>query len=327
MENKQPLLSICIPTKNRVDVLEQCLMSIITDKAYDPDIVEVVVSDNASTDNTHEFMIDFVKNHNGIVYNHNEENLCGQGGAGNFLKVLSIATGQFLKLCNDYSVFNEGGLQFLINTVEKYKDTKPMLYFSQVNGHQYVDMKSLDDLLLDQKWGMSWMGTNGYWKDDFEKLENKEISIPTRFAQLDWQLRTYNKERGCVKCVFGMTNRKPTKAKQGDYNFIEIHTTNFIGMFEPYEKTGDISQATMDEVRKSLLYNMIEWIVRLKIANRGRYSYSYDEAYSILYKNFGRFKWYKPLLRKYKIKAFVNVLWYDLVKYYLASVKKKLMLS
>ena len=53
MENKQPLLSICIPTYNRAEYLEGALKNIVTDSAFDSR-VEVIISDNASTDNTQE---------------------------------------------------------------------------------------------------------------------------------------------------------------------------------------------------------------------------------------------------------------------------------
>jgi len=51
MENKQPLLSICIPTYNRAEYLEEAIYNIVTDDAF-CDKVEIIISDNASTDNT-----------------------------------------------------------------------------------------------------------------------------------------------------------------------------------------------------------------------------------------------------------------------------------
>mgnify|MGYP003292937366 CR=1 FL=1 len=50
LENK-PLLSICIPTYNRADVLKICLETIVHNRGFCDDI-EVVVCDNNSTDNS-----------------------------------------------------------------------------------------------------------------------------------------------------------------------------------------------------------------------------------------------------------------------------------
>jgi glycosyltransferase involved in cell wall biosynthesis len=48
---KLPLLSICIPTYNRAELLKNCVESIVINYDFDEE-VEVVISDNASDDNT-----------------------------------------------------------------------------------------------------------------------------------------------------------------------------------------------------------------------------------------------------------------------------------
>lgn len=49
MEEKKPLLSICIPTYNRAEYLEKSLESIIRQSEFHSDDVDVVISDNCST--------------------------------------------------------------------------------------------------------------------------------------------------------------------------------------------------------------------------------------------------------------------------------------
>ena len=50
MSDVKPLLSICIPTYNRSGYLEQCLESIVHQERFDE--IEVIISDNCSTDDT-----------------------------------------------------------------------------------------------------------------------------------------------------------------------------------------------------------------------------------------------------------------------------------
>lgn len=313
MNNDSPLVSICIPTKDRADVLVHNIISIINNRAFDPKIIEIVVSDNASTDNTFSMMTELVKKYPFILYNRNKENL-GKGAAANFLKVLSLAHGDFLKLQNDYSIFTDGGLKFLVDTVRKYKETKPTLYFDQ-SGYTpaYREMPGINEVLRDQKWSMSWMGSNGYWKEDFDKLEDKEVSFGSLFTQLDWQIRTSKFHDKWILCKYPLTWRKQTIAKQGGYNFIDVHTTKFLAMFNPYVVTGEITLQTISEVEKSLVYNMVEWIIRLKYVNKSRYSYTSDDAYEILRRNFGHNDWFEDELKKSKLKAFKNVVYTDIV--------------
>lgn len=65
MKNKQPLLSICIPTYNRSTYLEEALCNIINDTSFSDDI-EIIISDNASTDNTQEIVSKYIKHYSNI---------------------------------------------------------------------------------------------------------------------------------------------------------------------------------------------------------------------------------------------------------------------
>ena len=102
MNDKQPILSICIPTYNRADVLDLCLTSIVQNKAFSEEI-EVVISDNNSTDNTSSIALKYIEKYQNVFYNRNSQNI---GAEKNFIKVLELANGKFKKLHNDYSLFS-----------------------------------------------------------------------------------------------------------------------------------------------------------------------------------------------------------------------------
>ena len=56
MTNEKPLISICIPTYNRCKSLQNILNSIVQQNEFLEDTIEIVVSDNASTDETKEMV-------------------------------------------------------------------------------------------------------------------------------------------------------------------------------------------------------------------------------------------------------------------------------
>ena len=74
MENKI-LLSICIPTYNREKYLIECLNSIVNQEWFNEKIIEVVISDNASEDNTKELVHILSKKYENIIYFRNENNI------------------------------------------------------------------------------------------------------------------------------------------------------------------------------------------------------------------------------------------------------------
>lgn len=88
--NQDYLLSICIPTYNRSNQLSHLLDSII--HQIDPR-VEVVVSDNGSTDSTLEMLTKYSKNYRYIRYHRFNEN---KGVVENYPTVGGMASGKYL---------------------------------------------------------------------------------------------------------------------------------------------------------------------------------------------------------------------------------------
>lgn len=97
------LLSICIPTYNRADRLEDCLNSIVIasdilcQSSLGSCSFEVCVSDNCSTDRTRE-VVEKYKSVLPIKYHRHRSNV---GIPRNFLKVVDLAQGKFCWLLGD----------------------------------------------------------------------------------------------------------------------------------------------------------------------------------------------------------------------------------
>lgn len=87
-------LSICIPTYNRAGCLKELLPGILAQ--VDSGEVEIVVSDNASTDGTSEYLRSIDNTH--LRWWTNAENI---GGDKNFLKCIEEAKGEYVWLFGD----------------------------------------------------------------------------------------------------------------------------------------------------------------------------------------------------------------------------------
>lgn len=90
-------LSVCIPTYNRAVHLKNCLNSIKQLNLDENIKLEVCISDNCSTDNTYEIVKE-AQQYIEIKYQRNDSNL---GIPRNFLKVISMASGDFCWLIGD----------------------------------------------------------------------------------------------------------------------------------------------------------------------------------------------------------------------------------
>ncbi len=113
-------LSICVPTYNRAKFMRDLFESIICqiDKNTE-ELIEIVVSDNASTDNTKE-IIDFYKNKfKNFVYFKWDKNM---GADRNYLKCVEIANGEFCWLMGSDDVIEKGGIDYVLESLRETPD-------------------------------------------------------------------------------------------------------------------------------------------------------------------------------------------------------------
>ncbi|PCJ29319.1 MAG: glycosyl transferase [Moraxellaceae bacterium] len=111
-------LSICIPTYNRVKYLESTISEIIKQIGDKKDI-EIIISDNASTDNTKEIVEMYQYKYNYIIYHCAETNM---GADYNYLKVIELATGDFCWFMGSDDIILNNSLNNILKYIDKYPD-------------------------------------------------------------------------------------------------------------------------------------------------------------------------------------------------------------
>lgn len=115
----KPLLSICVPTYNRAELLRGCLECLANEIAPFGDEVEIIVSDNCSTDHTREVVEQMSKKAK-IRYNRNNANL---GFAGNIrVLVEKLATGEFRWIIGDDDIIRKGGVEKVLSVIKSHPE-------------------------------------------------------------------------------------------------------------------------------------------------------------------------------------------------------------
>lgn len=113
----QPLLSIIIPTYNRVEYLRRSIFSIFG-QGVDADLyrkIEVIVSNNASTDYTYNFLESIKGINSALKVFHNSENLQIYG---NMVEPIKNACGKYIMYLTDDDYLLPGGLCEIISFLE-----------------------------------------------------------------------------------------------------------------------------------------------------------------------------------------------------------------
>lgn len=137
----RPILTIAIPTYNGSKTIRNMLDILLPQVTED---VELIVSDNCSTDSTPQIIADYKKKYS-IRYIRNESNI---GPDANYLQCMRLARGKFTYLLSDDDIVVENGLSKILRFLYDNPDVK-LVYLDSVgfksvykgvkNCHRYTE--------------------------------------------------------------------------------------------------------------------------------------------------------------------------------------------
>ncbi|MDH5395631.1 MAG: glycosyltransferase [Gammaproteobacteria bacterium] len=111
-ENKKIDISICIPTHNRSDHLANNLEHLLTFSLIN---FEIIIGDNASTDNTENVVQRFINKFSSFTYHRHTENI---GFSRNMDSILRMARGEYIYIISDDDILFENALLEMKNILD-----------------------------------------------------------------------------------------------------------------------------------------------------------------------------------------------------------------
>lgn len=286
---KQILLSICIPTYNRGYVLNDTLERITNDPEFD-DEVEIIISDNCSTDDTVSVVSKYQQIHDNIRYYCNDKNVKDL----NFMRALSYGNGEYLKLINDYIYFLPGGLKYMKSCIRaNLKSERPLFFIEKVRKHlrgDDVSCHSLDDFIYSVSYFSTWIANFGCWRKDFYAVTNKERFLNLLLMQVDWLYRIVSINKGCLICTGKIIAKSSLDlGKRGGYNYVQVHVANYYKIMYSYVEEGKLSLRTYNLDRKYTLRRYRSRLINaLAFRNKG-FNFETKNSYLVLWRHYREF--------------------------------------
>ena len=298
----KPLLSICIPTYNRAEYLEKCLEAIVDQDSFD-DRVEVVISDNCSTDSTQVIGLKYQKKYGNIHYYRNETNVMDK----NFPLVFQRAKGSLRKLTNDTVIYKPGAIQYMLKAAEDNISERPQLFFLNLGkigrDKKIVDIEEYIDTL---GYFITWIRSIAIWEDDCEDLGIMVEKADSKLAQVPFLLNNFDKHHGAVVYDQLIMDSLAPKNKNLTYGLYNVFYSTFLGFIKPYVVEGRIGEECYERVRERLLLDFfVDWIVIKKVGS-DEYTFSDEDLKGLIeatYKDEPYFAEYKRRIRNRLIKA------------------------
>lgn len=230
-DKKKPLLSICIPTYNRADYLKATLENITLDEAFGPEI-EVVISDNASTDHTRQVAEKFVAKYNNIHYYCNEKNTLD----GNFILALNRGKGRYRKLSNDTLHYLPGALSKMLKYIRENDSSKPLFFYNNIK-FIYKDCQknttNPSDFVDSVAYFIGWIANFGLWENDLDCVRSFPQYTKLQFVQVAWTMEIIKKHQ-YAKLIFADFYKTVEPKKKGSYNLFKVQISNLFSILRDY---------------------------------------------------------------------------------------------
>jgi abequosyltransferase len=277
--NKEPILSICIPTFNRAEFLNLTLESIVTQERFkNTNDVEIVISDNCSDDNTEEIANFYTELFGDKVrYFRNEQNIKEK----NLVVALSKGRGTFLKLNNDTLKHNSNSLNSIVCTIELNQKNKHVLFFlnQSFNKNDSLLCNDLNDFISQTSYYSTWMGAFGIWKEDFDNLKDFNKHSELLLPQTDVLHRLIaDRKRAFVSNDLIFNSEEP-KTK-GGYDTLTVFLDNYTFILRESLAKGYITTNTYVKEIKRLLLKCLCPALMLILIYPQRYTFSADSKFS-----------------------------------------------
>lgn len=164
-----PKLSICIPVYNGSEFLSETLDSIIKQQGFSD--IEIVISDDVSTDMSYSIAKEYGIKYKNIVVSKNEINLKMDG---NFVKVASLANGEYIWFCGQDDIIGDGAIEKVLGIIIQNQSIDFIYMNYKQCDHNLKNIIKEKKLLIDED-----ILFNNYLQFiNFTKLENLPTFLP-----------------------------------------------------------------------------------------------------------------------------------------------------
>lgn len=287
MKNNK-LLTIAIPTYNRAPFLEESLKRICFQiKGYE-DVVELLVSDNCSSDNTMQVIKKFQNEGTAIIYNRNSVN---RGMDGNFVYCFQNATSKYVWILGDDDYLVEGTISRIIELIQNEEYGLIHLSCAATNASYgqevYVDKSKFvgDISFMITFISANIVRTKYVSQIDFDKY------LGTYFTLIPVYLTAAISEKKNLMIRFQTMEIAADARTNGGYNIFEVFVTNYLKVIKEFRGSLGFKWYEIEKYRLCRRF-LWGWMQKLLINSNHGLRFKTDGWFKIILKKY----WYEPYL-------------------------------
>lgn len=258
------LLTLCIPTNGAAMWVENVVKSIYRQHCNES-LFEVIIVDNGGSTDIDAFVRQY--GHDNLKYIQSDIN-----GFSNQVAALKYGNGKYIKLLNHRSLLVEKGLDDLLEMVNQFKETRPVIFCSngQIGRERYDICGNFDEFMQKLSFWSSWSEGVGIWKEELCLIDNLALNQLFPAASLLFGVSSPSD----YVIWNGVYEKQQMADRKGGYNFFYAFSVVFLDMVNGLRQDGRISISTFNGIRKSLYRNyLIGYYYKLVVAKN---NYTFD---------------------------------------------------
>jgi len=297
MKMTTPLLTIAIPTFNRAGYLDLCLGQISRQIHGNAELLEVLVSNNSSTDNTKEIVEKYIGMGVPIRYVENSENI---GAEKNVIQCYKLSSGKYVYIIGDDDLLLEGALDKILQVLSA--DDYGVVYLTSYGftsdylaerpakcGHGVLVFADPERYLRKVHYWITFLSGN---------IVNKSLIAaevdPDRFAgsnlpQLSWFIPALYKAE---KNVFIEEFVVAFKAfNTGGYRLCQVFGENLNGIFSSFVDNG-YQRKPFDYINRKLLLTFFPNLLLIMRRQSKGFNFEAEDHFKVLKKVYCRYPYF-----------------------------------
>lgn len=294
MQQKQPLLSICIPTYNRAKTLKASLDRFAQEfDLVDITEIEFYVSDNNSNDETPQVVRQATANGLHINYNRNSENI---GPDGNFLYCMNHAAGKYVWLLGDDDFIKPGSLAYLLNLIRN--NDFGLIHLSVLKepkfSNEHTIFNNSEEFLKNVSYWITFMSGSIFLREAVAAIPDHHQYMSTNLLQVPFFIKSALMRKQNAFVCKQILDAGQVAENNGGYNFYNVFVENLLSIWGNFLRNNAITKNTYNFIKKDLLcsfiiiYNYRLLLRRRNIASKKNpHGFQVRGAWKILLKNYG----------------------------------------
>jgi len=295
------LLSICIPTYNRDTILQGNLQRILEETKDKQLPIELLVSDNCSTDATQQVVGEYKKAGLDLEYIRNDKNI---GADRNFIQCCKRGKGKYILVLGDDDYFIPGKLDSLIHYLENGDYGLVHLQIDAKSGKGIQEYENHELFFRQVSYWITFI-TSNIFNAKYIKEIDFEAYVGTNFVVVPLFMTAAIRHAKNLVVHERIFEDGKVSDSNGGYNLFQVFVVNYLHIWKEYFERGEISHRCYAWIKHDLYKNfLLFYIVKIYIL-REKLNFDTANGRKILWETYGTHPYFY-----YDFTVYVS--WYEL---------------